>query len=243
MILALPHASANVAVSLSDVFCFILPGPLIKHASLQHLVAFGGALNSEVPISRWESIHDDSYLSALYGSFIAFSEDAGVFGISRMEARAMNPQMMLVLETSYSTLCVSAHRESFVNAAVGFFLGSGGTLMSGQGAGEAGQPSVYSGTSGALSVASGRLSFTLGLTGPCLTLDTACSSSLVAAHLGVSAIKLLECPDAVSTGVGMLTVDISNAFSAAGMLSAFGRCHTFDRHADGYCRSEGCGSF
>lgn len=33
------------------------------------------------------------------------------------------------------------------------------------------------------------------------------------------------------------------AFSAAGMLSAFGRCHTFDRRGDGYCRGEGCGAF
>ena len=27
------------------------------------------------------------------------------------------------------------------------------------------------------------------------------------------------------------------------MLSAFGRCHTFDRRGDGYCRGEGCGAF
>ncbi|MDA9173092.1 polyketide synthase [bacterium] len=151
--------------------------------------------------------------------------------------------MILVLETSYSTLCVSRCRESLVNAPVGFFLGSGGSLMSSEGAGSAEQPSVYSGTSGALSVASGRVSFALGLTGPCLTLDTACSSSLVAVHLAASALKLIECPKAAATGVGMLTQAVSVAFSAAGMLSAFGRCHTFDRRGDGYCRGEGCGSF
>ncbi|EGB04291.1 hypothetical protein AURANDRAFT_14586, partial [Aureococcus anophagefferens] len=101
----------------------------------------------------------------------------------------------------------------------------------------------YSGTSGALSVASGRVSFTLGLTGPCLTLDTACSSSLVAAHLAASAIELIKCPKAAATGVGMLVQTVSMAFSAAGMLSALGRCHTFDRRGDGYCRGEGCGAF
>ena len=36
---------------------------------------------------------------------------------------------------------------------------------------------------------------------------------------------------------------VFSAFSAAGMLSAFGRCHTFDRRGDGYCRGEGCGAF
>ena len=102
---------------------------------------------------------------------------------------------------------------------------------------------MYSGTSEALSVASGRVSFTLGLTGPCLTLDTACSSSLVAVHLAVSGISRGECPQAATTGVGMLTQLVFAAFSAAGMLSALGRCHTFDRRADGYCRGEGCSSF
>ena len=82
--------------------------------------------------------------------------------------------------------------------------------------------SVYAGTSGILSVASGRVAFTLGLTGPCLTLDTACSSSLVAVHSAVSAIELAECPKAVATGVGMLIEAISIVFTAAGMLSAFG---------------------
>ena len=102
---------------------------------------------------------------------------------------------------------------------------------------------MYSATSGALSVLSGRLSYTLGLTGPCQTTDTACSSSLVAAHQAVSALKLGESPAAAVAGVGMLTVAVSVAFSAAGMLSALGHCHTFDRRADGYCRGEGCGAF
>ena len=138
----------------------------------------------------------------------------------------MNPQMMLVLQTSSSTLCGSASRQSLANMPIGFFLGTGGAFSSegastgGSGASET--LTVYSGTSGALSVASGRVSFTLGLTGPCLTLDTACSSSLVALHLAVSAIRLIECPTAAATGVGMLTQLVSVAFSAAGMLSALG---------------------
>lgn len=154
----------------------------------------------------------------------------------------MNPQMMVVLETSYSTLSVSSCRQSLVNALVGFFLGAGGSFSS-EGVGKTEAVSVYSGTSEALSVASGRVSFTIGLTGPCLTLDTACSSSLVAVHLALSAIKLAECIEAVGAGVGLLTQTVSVAFSAAGMLSLLGRCHTFDRRADGYCRGEGCGAF
>ena len=40
----------------------------------------------------------------------------------------------------------------------------------------------------------------------------------------------------------MLTIGVSVTFTAAGMLSGLGRCHTMDRRADGYCRSEGCGA-
>ena len=135
-----------------------------------------------------------------------------------------------------------------MNQLVGFFLGMGGSIVSTRGSVSSGgsarnAPSVYSGTSGALSVASGRVSYVLGLTGPCLSLDTACSSSLVALHLAASSLNLAQCPRAGTTGVGLLTAGVTHAFSAAGMLSALGRCHTFDRRADGYCRGEGCCTF
>ena len=162
----------------------------------------------------------------------------------------MDPMAMLVLETTYGALSDSGSdsRAKLANAPIGFFLGAGGSTGGTGGgttspAGATKAPSVYSATSGALSVLSGRLSYTLGLTGPCQTTDTACSSSLVAAHQAVSALKLGESPAAAVAGVGMLTVAVSVAFSAAGMLSALGRCHTFDRRADGYCRGEGCGAF
>ena len=241
-----PAKASNVAVSLSDVFSFNLPGSLSTTFGLKHLVTHALATNSGVPLLRWQNAQGASYMSATYGSFAVFLSDGAAFGISRMELQGMNPQMMVVLEITTLTLCASSCRATLVNTPVGLFLGAGGSMSSegaGAGASNSKAPSVYSGTSGALSVASGRVSFTLGLTGPCLTLDTACSSSLVAAHLAASAIKLAECPQAVATGVGMLTQPVSIAFSAAGMLSTWGRCHTFDRRGDGYCRGEGCGAF
>lgn len=234
----------------------MLPGPFYARCSLNDLVFGAQVTNSHVPMSRWDVTEArGAYASAAYGAFVssgAFSSDAAAFGISRTEASGLEPQMMLVLETSYSVfhdprLCC---RASLANAPVGFFLGAGGsvassanTIASPNTATSDKGPSVYSGTSGALSVASGRVSYTLGLTGPCLTLDTACSSSLVAAHLAVSALALVECPRAGVTGVGILTALVFLAFSAAGMLSGLGRSHAFDRRADGYCRGEGCGAF
>ena len=151
---------------------------------------------------------------ATYGAFVsrgAFSSDAAAFGIPRTEARGLDPIVMMILETTYSVFhnprSLTCCRASLANMPVGFFLGTGGSISSqGEGSGDISSasetPSVYSGTSRALSVASGRVSYTLGLTGPCLTLDTACSSSLVAAHLSDSALKLVECSCSAATGVG-----------------------------------------
>ena len=214
------------------------------------------ATNACAPVQRWDVARlQVGGTAATYGAFLSrgvFSSDAGAFGISRTEARGFDPTVMLILETSYSVFgdaaSSSSCRAELANTSVGFFLGAGGSIER-----QAGSPggastsdhalSVYSATAGTLSVLSGRVSYTLGLTGPCFTVDTACSSSLVAAHSGVSALRLGECSKAETTGVGMLTVVVSVAFSAAGMLSGLGRCHTFDRRADGYCRGEGCGAF
>ena len=153
-------------------------------------------MNSLVPISRWDVTKAGGvHTSAAYGAFISqgtFSFDAAAFGIPWVEARGFDPIVMIILETSYSVFhnprSPACCRASLANLPVGFFLGAGGGILS-QGGGSSDTSlateaqSVYSSTSAALSVASGRVSYTLGLTGPCLTLDTACSSSLVAAHL------------------------------------------------------------
>ena len=215
------------------------------------------ATNLRAPLSRWDTAEAKGpYASAAYGAFVVhgvFTSDAGAFGISRTEARGLDPIVTLVLQTGYgmflASLPSSKRRQSLSHAPVGFFLGVGGSI-SGQGGDGASHgnsvetgPAAYSGTSGALSVLSGRVSFSLGLTGPCLTVDTACSSALVAAHLAVSALKLVECPWAVMAGACILTGLVTATFSAAGMLSALGRSHSFNRRADGYCRGEGCGAF
>mmetsp|Transcript_18099 Transcript_18099/g.58459 ORF Transcript_18099/g.58459 Transcript_18099/m.58459 type:complete len:199 (-) Transcript_18099:1759-2355(-) len=158
----------------------------------------------------------------------------------------MDPVMAMALEGGYAAHVHSISRGALAERHVGVFVGAGGLVgcdgfeQAVEGAVEAPRASVYTGTSSALSILSGRLSYVLGLTGPCLSLDTACSSSLVAAHVALGSIQHQECTRALAVGAGLIMMPASSAFSAAGMLSSLGRCHTFDRKADGYCRGEGC---
>merc|ERR1711965_1175790 len=100
--------------------------------------------------------------------------------------------------------------------------------------------SVYA-TANSLAIASGRVSFVLGLQGPCASFETACSASLVAAHSGARALQHAECAEHLAAGVNLMLLQSSSVGMAiAGMTSAAGRCHTFDRRADGFCRGEGC---
>ena len=160
----------------------------------------------------------------------------------------MDPQQSLVLGVGYGALrgggdfAASTRppsvRSALTRADVGVFVGvepSG--LSSRQDA-----PNVFSASGGALSVTSGRLSYSLGLVGPCYSIDTACASALAALHACVVAVGR-ECASGLGTGTKVLSAAVNLATSIAGMTSAFGRCHTFDRRADGYCRGEGCGAY
>ena len=199
-------AHAEAQASLSGRLCAALPGPIASQAALQELATNAMATNSRAPVSRWDTTEATGiYTSAAYGAFVVqdiFVSDAAAFGISKTEARGLDPIAMLVLQTSYGVFLDSVPspngRALLTQAPIGFVLGAGGSTSSQGGSSEGSSaPSgtlVYAGTSGALSVLSGRVSFSLGLTGPCLTVDTACSSSLVAAHLTVSALRLVECP-------------------------------------------------
>ncbi|MFJ6956520.1 beta-ketoacyl [acyl carrier protein] synthase domain-containing protein, partial [Micromonospora aurantiaca (nom. illeg.)] len=87
-----------------------------------------------------------------------------------------------------------------------------------------------------------RVSYLLDLRGPSEAVDTACSSSLVAVHRAVRALLAGECATALAGGVNvLLSPGLFVAFQSSGMLSADGRCKTFDASADGYGRGEGCG--
>ena len=59
----------------------------------------------------------------------------------------------------------------------------------------------------------------------------------------VKALRLRESNAAIVGAVNCLfSPELSIAFCQARMLSPAGRCKTFDAHADGFVRAEGCGA-
>ena len=78
--------------------------------------------------------------------------------------------------------------------------------------------------------------------GPCESLDTACSSAIAALHGAALCVGSADCPAALTTAVTLMLVPhVSVSYARAGMLSADGRCKTFDARANGYVRGEGVG--
>ncbi|BAU65096.1 Beta-ketoacyl synthase [Stanieria sp. NIES-3757] len=180
-----------------------------------------------------------------WGGFIENVDqfDPQFFGITPRETQRMDPQQRLLLEVSWEALeNAGIASEQLTGSATGVFIGISSSDYSQLQLHYGTEIDAYAGTGNAHSIVANRLSYSLDLRGPSLTLDTACSSSLVAVHLACQSLKQGECQIAIAGGVNlMLSPELTETFSLAGMMAADGRCKTFDAEADGYVRGEGCG--
>ena len=169
--------------------------------------------------------------------------DPQFFGITPRETQKMDPQQRFLLEVSWSALeSAGIAADKLAGSSTGVFIGISSSDYSQLRLHYDIPIDAYAGTGNAHSIAANRLSYFLDLRGPSLTVDTACSSSLVAVHLACQSLKQGECDRAIVGGVNlMLSPELTQTFSLAGMMAKDGRCKTFDADADGYVRGEGCG--
>ena len=207
---------------------------------------------TEVPSERFDvdSFYDPTQgqpgkMNTRWGGFLQQVDqfDPNFFGISPREAEHMDPQQRLVLEVAWEALeNAGVPPKSLSGSQTGVFVGIGNQDYTRLLCQNLDQINYHNGTGGTLSFAANRLSYLLDLHGPSLGIETACSSSLVAIHLACQSLGVGESDVIIAGGVNLvLSPDMMIAFSQARMMSADGRCKTFDASANGYVRGEGCG--
>ncbi|MET9484027.1 beta-ketoacyl synthase N-terminal-like domain-containing protein [Streptomyces sp. NPDC006638] len=211
-----------------------------------------------VPADRWTDLPDEAAgepsdrpsdgpsagRRVTAGGFVdgVMDFDAGFFGISRREARHMDPQARILLELAWEAVeDASLDAAELSGSRWGVFVGASADdfRMSYFATGNLDR-SGHLGTSRAL--LANRVSHVLGLRGPSEVIDTGQSSSLAALHRALSGIRLGECEAALVGGIHLnLLGRVTDQIQLWGGLSPDGRCHTFDEAANGYVRGEGGG--
>ncbi len=185
------------------------------------------------------SSEDTTYLR---GAFVEDIEwfDSRFFYIAPIEARMMDPQQRMMLETSWEALEDSGIApDSLRGSRTGVYAGVAGSEYRHviEASGKAG---IHLGTTA--SITTGRVASALGLEGPAMAIDMACASALAAVHQAVAGLQRGEVDLALAGGVhAALSHDVSRFMLDVGMLSPSGQCHPFDASADGHVRGEGCG--
>jgi acyl transferase domain-containing protein/enoyl-CoA hydratase/carnithine racemase/NAD(P)-dependent dehydrogenase (short-subunit alcohol dehydrogenase family)/acyl carrier protein/phospholipid N-methyltransferase len=213
-------------------------------------IAAGRNCIEEVPPHRWnldayyregEAIPgktNSKWLGALqeYDLF-----DPLFFNISPTEALCMDPQQRLFLQACWHGIENAGYDpNSLSGSSCGVFVGcAAGDYHQ---LSREHQLSAQGFTGAATSILAARIAYFLNLRGPCISIDTACSSSLVAIASACDSLSCGSSDLALAGGVYVMAGPTMHIMaSQTGMLSPDGRCHTFDRRANGFVIGEGVG--
>ncbi len=166
--------------------------------------------------------------------------DHDFFAISPREARVMDPQQRIILETAWKTIEDAGYRASDLSGSkTGVFVGIG-------------KPDYYdlirnsengfdshtlTGISTNLTAA--RISHLLRFQGPCEIVDAACAGSSIAIHKAVEAIRSGSCNAALAGGINLMMAPYNFLnLQQTGLLADKGQVRIFDKNSDGFVRSE-----
>ncbi|WP_039806158.1 polyketide synthase, partial [Pelosinus sp. HCF1] len=196
------------------------------------ILASGKDVIQDFPADRFSGKGKSPYQ---YGAIPGVSEfDPLFFEISPREAESMDPRQRLLLQESWKALEDAGYGSAQIQKSkIGMFVGV-----------EEGDYRLLlkeksSITSNHNAVLSARLAYFLNLSGPNMAINTACSSGLVAVHQACQSIRQQECDTALAAGVNLLlTPQMFQGMSEAGMLSEDGKCFAFDKRANGMVPAE-----
>ncbi|MEV8510435.1 thioester reductase domain-containing protein [Actinoplanes sp. NPDC051475] len=160
--------------------------------------------------------------------------DAAFFGFTAAEARTMDPQQRMLIETAWEAMEDAGHDPGRFPGDVAVFAGAFFTkyLLQNLATNARFQRSPMAPLARMFNdkdFVATRVSHLLDLTGPALTVQTACSTSLVATHLACQSLLSYECDAALVGGV-TVNVPLKTGYPVAesGLFSADGHCRPFD---------------
>ena len=214
-----------------------------------------------VPAARWDAERfydadpDQAGAGKIYCKSGAFLEDvdrfdAAFFNIDAREARAIDPQERLFLQSVWSAVEDAGYtRESLRrrhpkgrSADVGVFVGVTTNTYQLLANEEWQRGNAVAAGSLPWSIAN-RVSYCLDFQGPSMPVDTACSSSSVAIHLACESLRRQECQVAVAGGVNLyLHPSKYHGLCSKRMLAQAGRCRSFGAGDDGFVPGEAVGT-
>jgi polyketide synthase PksN len=214
-----------------------------------------------VPSSRWdyeELYHPDPAAAAdgkiycKWGGFLDHIDefDPHFFKISTADAKMMDPQERLFLESVWSAIedagytrdTLRARHPKAGSAAVGVFVGVTTNSYHLLAPGEWSRGNYAAPNAMPWSIAN-RASYFFDFNGPSLPIDTACSSSLVAIHLACESLRNRQCQVAVAGGVNLyLHPSKYQGLCQRRALSLDGKCRSYGAGDDGFVPAEGVGT-
>ena len=237
--------SSDAAADRTSRFDVAIIGVSGRYPQAPDLARFWQNLSSgrncatEIPADRWhwQDYHDPEKGKAgtsytRWGGFLDDIDkfDPLFFRIAPKEAKRIDPQERLFLETSYHAIEDSGYTPDTLarNGKVGVFVGVMNSRYTVQ-------PLFYS--------IANRVSFLFDFSGPSFAVDSACSSSLTAIHLALDSLHSGMCETAIAGGVSLI-LDPQHMLelTAVGMLSEGAQCRSFGRNADGFVDAEGVGA-
>ncbi|MFH8902656.1 SDR family NAD(P)-dependent oxidoreductase [Streptomyces coeruleorubidus] len=214
---------------------------------------------TEVPADRWDA---DALFDAdpaapgrsysRWGGFLSDvdSFDSLFFQIAPKQARTMDPQERLFLQTAWAALENAGYPPSRIPAPrhggqghdAGVFVGVMWDDYAVLAAAESARGNHQVVLANRSAIAN-QVSYFGDFRGPSVVIDTACSASLVAVHQACESIRRGECSYAVAGGVNVAVhPDKYVHLSRKTMLSADGRCRAFGAGGTGYVPGEGVGA-
>ncbi|MFP5391438.1 MAG: SDR family NAD(P)-dependent oxidoreductase, partial [Gammaproteobacteria bacterium] len=200
------------------------------------LLSEGRSAIGPVPAQRWGRA--TGYRAGLLDNVTDF--DPGYFLLGDADARAMDPQALVLLEETLAVLHHAGYTVRDVKgSATGVYIGARSAHRpDAQALAAARNPIVAVGPN----YLAANISQFFDLAGPSLVLDTACSSALVGMNMALQALQAGEIGSALVGGISLLQTEAGHQlFDQRKLLCTTDEFHVFDGRSNGVVLGEGAG--